>query len=45
MKKIKEMKFLRLKTKQNYDKMVRLKNQIIIDKGKIFNDSWKKKCK
>ena len=39
MKKIKEMKFLRLKTKQNYDKMVRLKNQIIIDKGKIFNDS------
>ena len=33
------MKFLRLKTKQNYDKMVRLKNQIIIDKGKIFNDS------
>ena len=38
MKKIQKMKNLRLKTKQNYDKMVRLKNQIIIEKGKIFSD-------
>ena len=38
MKKIQRMKNLRLKTKQNYDKMVRLKNQIIIEKGKIFSD-------
>ena len=37
-KKIKEMKYIRLKTKKNYDKMIRLKNQIIIDKGKIFKE-------
>ena len=38
MKKKKRMNLLRLKTKENYDKMVRLKNQIIIDKGKIFRE-------
>ena len=38
MKKKKEMILIRLKTKKNYDKMVRLKNQIIIDKGKIFRE-------
>ena len=38
MKKKKQMNLLRLKTKENYDKMVRLKNQIIIDKGKIFRE-------
>ena len=37
-KKIREMKYIRLKTKKNYDKMIRLKNQIIIDKGKIFKE-------
>ena len=37
-KKIREMKYIRLKTKKNYDKMVKLKNQIIIDKGKIFKE-------
>ena len=38
MKKKKRMNLLRLKTKENYDKMVRLKNQIIIDKRKIFRE-------
>ena len=38
MKKKKQMNLLRLKTKENYDKMVRLKNQIIIDKRKIFRE-------
>ena len=38
MKKKKQMNLLRLKTKENFDKMVRLKNQIIIDKGKIFRE-------
>ena len=38
MKKKKRMILLRLKTKENYDKMIRLKNQIIIDKGKIFKE-------
>ena len=38
MKKKKRMILLRMKTKENYDKMVRLKNQIIIDKGKIFKE-------
>ena len=38
MKKKKRMNLLRLKTKENFDKMVRLKNQIIIDKGKIFRE-------
>ena len=37
-KKIREMKYIRLKTKKNYDKMIRLKNQIIIDKIKIFKE-------
>ena len=36
MKKRKEMTLIRLKTKKNYDKMVRLRNQIIIDRSKIF---------
>ena len=36
MKKKKEMTLIRLKTKKNYDKMVRLRNQIIIDRSKIF---------
>ena len=37
-KKKKEMKSIRLKTEKNYDKMIRLKNQIMIDKGKIFKE-------
>ena len=37
-KKIREMKYIRLKTKKNYDKMIRLKNQIIIDRSKIFKE-------
>ena len=37
-KKLREMRYIRLKTKTNYDKMIRLKNQIIIDKGKIYKE-------
>ena len=37
-KKIREMKYIRLKTKNNYNKMLRLKNQIIQDKGKILKE-------
>ena len=37
-KKIREMKYIRIKTKNNYNKMLRLKNQIIIDKGKILKE-------
>ena len=36
MKKAKEIKLLRIRTRKNYNKMVKLKNQIIIDKGKII---------
>ena len=33
-----QMIAIRTKTKENYDKMLRLKNQLIIDKGKIFKE-------
>ena len=37
-KKKREMKFIRLKTEKNYDKMIKLKNQIMVDKGKILRE-------
>ena len=29
---------MRIKTKKNYNKMVRLKNQLIIEKSKLFKE-------
>ena len=38
MKRQRQIISIRLKTKKNYDQMIRLKNQIMIDKGKIFKE-------
>ena len=37
-KKQREAKNMRIKTKKNYNKMVRLKNQLIIEKSKLFKE-------